>query len=443
MSGKLVLFMLLLLYNGDCMNDSKIIIVSENNPSISKDDDKCINCGLCKVCCKKSVLMGSDMECIYCGQCILSCPVGAIKPKYEYPELEKVIKANEKLVIGITSPAVRVSLGEAFNMKKGLNVEGKLVNSLRKLGFDYVFDTTFGADLNTLEEANELLNRIDSGTNLPLFSSCCPSWVKYVYDNHRELIDNISTCKSPIAMLSTIIKEYFSKVNNLDKKRIVVVAITPCTSKKYEKTLYKEIDYVITTSELAVWLKEREINFPSLRSSKYDKLFPRGSSSGVMYGSSGGVTLSILRTINYMLDGNDRTFSFPLKVLNGYDNIKTAEVVINNKNFLVAVIYTMPSLEKFLESGEYKKYHFIEVMNCDHGCVGGGGQVRVKSSEMENTYNERAKSLNKYDKKGDIRYPYKNKDILDLYSNFLMELGGDLSLKLLHTTDNLKEKTKC
>lgn len=414
------------------MSESKSVIITKDNPSIYKDDSKCINCELCKICCNKKILTSLDMPCVYCGQCILSCPVNALGVKCEYKDVEKVINSNEKIVIAITAPAVKVSLGEAFDMKKGSNIEGKLISSLRSLGFDYVFDVSFSADLNTIEESNELLNRINLNNNLPMFSSCCSSFVKYINDNHKELNENLSSCKSPIEMLSTIIKEYFSKINNLSKNRIVVVAIVPCTSKKYEKTLYKDTDYVVTSSELGVWLKEKNISFNTLKSSKYDKLFNRGSSSGVVYGNSGGVALSILRTIHYMIKGSDKTYTLNSKKLNGYNYINYIITIIDNKKYYFAIVRSLPELDRFIETGEYKKYHFIEVMTCENGCISGGGQPFVKRAYIDKTIKERAKSLNKYDKKNIVRYPYKNKDIINLYNYYLEEIGGELSIKLLH-----------
>lgn len=422
--------------------NNKSIIISKDNPSIIKDDNKCINCGLCRICCLKKVGVFPDKDCINCGQCIFSCPVHAITPKYEYMEVEKVLKLSKKVVIAITSPALKVTFGDEFDMEKGSKVEGKLVAALRKLGFNYVFDTSFGADLTTMEEANELINRINTNTNLPMFTSCCPSWVKYAVDNHKELLNNISTCKSPIAMFSTIIKEYFSNIKKIDKNDIVVVAITPCTSKKYERNLYPETDYVLTSSELGIWLKEKEIDFMSLISSKYDDLFSKTSGGGIIFGSTGGVTESVMRTVYYMLTGKDSKTLLCYDDVRGYKNFKTASITIDGIKILIAVIYTMPALEEFLEKEDYKKYHFIEVMNCPGGCIGGAGNSYIKQVKQEEFIKKRMESLYEYDNSNEIRYSYKNKDIIDIYDNFLKGMDSDMSIKLLHTNMN-DEEIKC
>lgn len=422
--------------------NNKSIIISKDNQSIIKDDNKCINCGLCRICCLKKVGVFPDKDCINCGQCIFSCPVHAITPKYEYMEVEKVLKLSKKVVIAITSPALKVTFGDEFEMEKGSKVEGKLVAALRKLGFNYVFDTSFGADLTTMEEANELINRINANTNLPMFTSCCPSWVKYAVDNHKELLNNISTCKSPIAMFSTIIKEYFSNIKKIDKNDIVVVAITPCTSKKYERNLYPETDYVLTSSELGIWLKEKEIDFMSLISSKYDDLFSKTSGGGIIFGSTGGVTESVMRTVYYMLTGKDSKTLLCYDDVRGYKNFKTASITIDGIKILIAVIYTMPALEEFLEKEDYKKYHFIEVMNCPGGCIGGAGNSYIKQVKQEEFIKKRMESLYEYDNSNEIRYSYKNKDIIDIYDNFLKGMDSDMSIKLLHANMN-DEEIKC
>ena len=227
------------------------IPISIDNPGIQRINERCVNCGVCRNICTNKVgicyqnKMEGNPACINCGQCILNCPMGAITPKYEYQKVKEEILNPKKVTVALISPAVRVSLGELFNIKPGTNVEKKIVNSLKKLGFNYVFDTTFGADLTVVEEANELLSRIKSNTRLPMFSSCCSSWVKYAEIYHPELLENLSSCKSPISMQNTVIKTYFANKNNIDSSDIVTIAITPCTSKKMEikRKLYSPILY--------------------------------------------------------------------------------------------------------------------------------------------------------------------------------------------------------
>ena len=242
----------------DIIEDKKVRI-SQYNPAIVRIPEKCINCGQCKKTCEKVVNLSYDLNickdpiCLGCGQCILNCPTGAIIPKYCYKEVKEIINTNEKVVVALISPAVRVSLGENFGFEPGDNVENKIVTGLKKVGFDYVFDTAFGADLTILEEVAEFAARLSNKGPIPQFTSCCPAWVKYAEVYHPELLDNLSTCKSPIGMQCAIIKEYFSKEKNIDSSKIVTVAITPCTSKKMEAREYtNNIDYVMTASELSI-----------------------------------------------------------------------------------------------------------------------------------------------------------------------------------------------
>ena len=244
----------------DDIHDKKIKI-DPYNPAIVRIIEKCINCGQCKKTCENIVNLKYNLKecknpiCLGCGQCLLNCPTGAIIPRYCYHDVKRTIISNEKIVVGIISPAVRVALGEMFNLKSGDNVEKKIVTALKKLGFDYVFDTAFGADLTIMEEVTEFAKRLKEGLSLPQFTSCCPAWVKYAEIYHPELLENISTCKSPIGMQCSIIKSYFAEEKNIEPSKIVTVAITPCTSKKMEAKEYTpNIDYVMTTSELGIFL---------------------------------------------------------------------------------------------------------------------------------------------------------------------------------------------
>ncbi len=416
-------------------NKNSNINMFKESVSIYKDDNKCINCNLCKLYCNKIVGISSFNDCINCGQCIFSCPVRALSPKNEYNEVEKIIKTKEKIVIGIVSPAVKVQLGEFFNIDESKKIDGKIVSSLKKLGFNYVFDTSLGADLTTILEAKELIDRIKSNTNLPLFTSCCPSWVKYANTYHKELLDNISICKSPISMFSTIIKEYFSKIINVDKDKLLVVAITPCTSKKYEKTLYPETDYVITSSELSDWINKNNIDFINIEDSSYDDVFKDASGSGIIFGSSGGVTESIMRTVYYLLTNKDSKKLLKYKIIRGNEKIKKSKLIINGLTINIAVIHTIPALEEFLKTDDYKKYHFIEVMNCNGGCIGGAG--RIYNKKLENEYLiKRSKALYNYDKTNKLRYSYKNKDVINIFSNFL---NNESNLNKLYT-NKIKSK---
>jgi ferredoxin hydrogenase len=335
----------------------------------------------------------------------------------------------------LTSPAVRVALGESFNSPE-VNVEGKMVAAIKELGFDYVLDTTFGADLTIMEEANELIERIESGKNLPQFTSCCPAWVRYVEIYHPELIDNLSTAKSPISMQTAMIKSYFAEMMDIPREKIVTVAVAPCTSKKLEAKIHPETDYVITTQELSLMIKEKEINFNELQPAEFDPLMQRGSGGGVIFGSSGGVTESALRAVYYFLTKKEPPeHLLDFKEVRGYDNIKEAEVVIDNLKLHVLVAHGLTNIEKVISDlKEHKKqYDFIEVMNCPGGCVGGGGQPLGITSKQQESNEKRQQGLYEEDRNLKLRNCYANPEIIDIYRSYL---GYPLSEKaelLLHT----------
>ncbi len=425
----------------DVVEDKKIRI-SQYNPAIVRIPEKCINCGQCKKTCEKVVNLSYDLNvcknpiCLGCGQCILNCPTGALVPRYCYKEVKGIINTNEKVVVAMIAPAVRVSMGENFGMDSGDNTEGKLVTALKKLGFDYVFDTAFGADLTIMEEVAEFAARLTNKGPMPQFTSCCPAWVKYAEIYHPELIDNLSTCKSPIGMQCAVIKEYFSKEKNIDPSKIVTVAITPCTSKKMEAREYTiNIDYVMTASELSILLKEEDIKLNNLNDSEYDKLLGEGSGGGVIFGNSGGVTESVIRTLyRIMTKTNLKKDQLVFTDLRGFNGIKEATIDINNYKLKVAVVQQLENLEELLKNDRYKKYHFIEVMNCKGGCIGGGGQPLCQITQLDKIRELRAEGLYNIDTKRAVRFAHDNKELKLLYKNYLRKPLSEESFKLLHTS---------
>ncbi|MDD4187237.1 MAG: [Fe-Fe] hydrogenase large subunit C-terminal domain-containing protein [Bacilli bacterium] len=407
----------------------KRVYVDPDNPSLMRIEEKCINCGACSSTCINSVNIrykNPDKPiCINCGQCILACPTGALVPKYDYNKVLELISDKSKTVIVMTSPAVRVSLGDAFGLKPGEFVEGKMISALKKLGFKYVVDTAFGADLTSMEEAAELQERVNNDDVLPMFTSCCPSWVKYASIYHSEILPNISTCKTPIGMQATYLKKIFSKEKKIKSKDLVVVALTSCPAKKYE-TLNSDCNYVITTSELALAIRENNIDFKTLDDSKFDSLV--GSSSGMIYNTSGGVMLSVLRCYYKLETGNDL---IPEKILiKDRDFYKEYNLKINKKQVKTAVIYQMENLEKFLPIKD--EFLFIEVMNCNHGCVGGGGQIPTPIVDQNGIFNKRSKSLLNQDNGSSVKYPYKNPEIKKAYKTYFSKPLSKKSNELFH-----------
>ncbi len=422
--------------------EEKSIRISEYNTAITRIPEKCINCGQCKKTCENIVNLRYDLNkckepiCIGCGQCILNCPTGALVPKYEYKEVKEILDANEKIVVAIISPAVRVSIGESFGLEPGVNSEKKLVSALKQLGFDFVYDTAFGADLTVLEEAAEFIERLQNKKALPQFTSCCPAWVKYAEIYHPELLDNLSTCKSPIGMQCAIIKSYFCEKKGFDPSKIVTVAITPCTAKKMEAREYTlNIDHVLTASELELLLKEEEIKLPELEDRDFDQLMGESSGAGVIFGSSGGVCESILRTLNKILTNKNLTKDeLRFEELEGFEGIKEASILIGKYKVKVAVVQQMENLEKILENNYYKQFHLIEVMNCKGGCIGGGGQPLCQIPKLDEYREKRSKGLFEIDKKRAVRSAHDNAEIKLLYKEYLKNPMSEKSFELLHTS---------
>ncbi len=419
------------------------IPISKNNPGIERIEEKCIKCGLCSKICQNKVGIHYDPKkskepvCISCGQCSLNCPVGAILPKYSYKKVMNYINDTDKVVIAFTAPAVRVALGEEF-LSEDDNVEKKMVTALKELGFNYVFDTTFGADLTIMEEASELLERLKENKNIPQFTSCCPGWVRYLEIYHPKLLKYLSTCKSPISMQGSMIKNYFSEMAEIPKENIITVAVTPCTSKKSEILNYNDdTNFVITTSELAMMIREKEIDFNNLKDTNFDHIMQRGSGAGIIFGSSGGVMEAALRTAYYFVNKkNPPRELLNLEDVRGYNNLKEATVTIGNNKLNVLVVYGLTNIEpilKELENGNCK-YHFIEVMNCPGGCVGGGGQPLGIVSKQKEVIEKRIKSLYNEDSDSITRNSYENQDIIDIYSSYLEKPLSKKAIDLLHTT---------
>ena len=434
--------------------------IEPDNPSIRREESLCIKCGMCKEVCTAQIGVhgtysladtGGKAICIHCGQCANVCPPASITEVYEYPAVRAAVKDPEKVVIVSTSPSVRAALGEEFGMPKGEFVQGKMVALLRALGADYVLDTNFCADLTILEEASELIQRITTGDKpLPQFTSCCPAWIKFAETYYPELLPNISSAKSPIGMQGPTIKTYFAQKMGIDPEKIVNVALTPCTAKKFEirrsemnaagKKLgiptMRDMDQVITTRELALWAREEGIDFASLPDSDYDRLMGEASGAGVIFGNTGGVMEAALRTAYAFITGQRPPEALlDLQPVRGYDGIREASLEINGLTVNVAVVYGTANARKMIErirSGE-KQYHFIEVMTCPGGCIGGGGQPRDILADADETRKARMASLYRRDASMQRRLSHENQEILQLYREFYGEPLSELAEKMLHT----------
>ena len=421
---------------------SNAVKIAKDNPSIERIESKCINCGVCALTCEKLEGRTKEAEkqivCVNCGQCVQRCPTGALIPKRENGKLEKA-KEEGKICIAYTSPAVRVAIGEEFGMEYGTFAQGKLVSALKELGFDYVFDVTFGADLTIMEEASELIKRVKENKNLPMFTSCCPAWVKYAEIFYPELLNNISTCKSPIGMQGAMVKNYFAEKNNLDKNKLYTVAITPCTAKKYEITR-EEIegtDLVLTTTQVADTLKDKKIDFRNLEDKEYDKMLGEGTGAGMIFGNTGGVMEAALRTAYKMLTGEELTQNnIEFNVVRGMENVKEATININGLLLNIAIVHKMADAKQILEDVKNgkSKYHYIEIMNCEGGCVGGGGQPKTIDEKQIEVKEKRIAALYNKDKVQKIRCSHQNPEIISAYEEYLGNPLQGRAKELLHTT---------
>ncbi|PNV62869.1 hydrogenase [Clostridium sp. chh4-2] len=436
------------------------IPVSESNPSIFRHEDLCVKCGQCRRVCEEDVVVGKLYDlfktndepiCIHCGQCTNVCPVNSLTEKEEYQQVKAAIRDPEAIVIFSTSPSVRVGLGEAFGMPNGSFVEGKMVSALHALGGDYILDTNFAADLTIMEEASELVSRIQSkSAPLPQFTSCCPAWVKFVETFYPDLRSHISSVKSPIGMQGPSIKTYFAKQMGIDPTKIVNVALTPCTAKKFEIRReemnasgkyygiedMRDMDYVITTRELAKWMKEENIQLNGLPEGTYDSLMGTASGAGVIFGNTGGVMEAAARTAYHLITGeNPPKDYYTLVPVRGVDGIKEANVTINGIPLRIAVIHeiknAVPVLEQ-LRNGS-SPYDFIEVMTCRGGCIGGGGQPKTEVPMTDMVRFARIASLYNRDSSMTLRLSHENPDIIKIYQEFYEKPMSEKAEEMLHT----------
>lgn len=394
----------------------KRVELSKDNLAIMRIEERCINCGMCGKTCQENNNIPTD--CINCGQCLLTCPTGALVPRFCYHKVLDYLHDTNFQVMVITSPAVRVAIGDAFGYEAGTFLEGKMVSALKALGFAKVFDTTFGADLTVMEEAQELVTRLENHQNLPMFTSCCPSWVNYVSKFYPEKKNNLSTCKSPIGMIGAMVKSYYAEYNEIDPHKIILVALTPCVSKKEEIYHNPDVDYCITTSELVLMLKEMNIDFTKLNDQEFDKLLGKGSGAGLIFGASGGVMEATLRTAYYLINGEKAPANFyNLQQVRGSKNFKEATIDLKKYQIKVGVINKLATIKEVKE--KLNDLAFIEVMTCPGGCVGGAGQGLVAINKLAEYQEKRQAALYQDDKNNKIKNSYENEEIKEAYDTFI------------------------
>lgn len=430
-----------------------------------RDNNKCILCRRCSAVCEKVQGIGviganergfatniscafemglAETSCVSCGQCIAVCPTGALTEKDCTDEVFKALADPEKFVVVQTAPAVRAALGEAFGLPIGTNVQGKMVSALRRLGFDKVFDTDFSADLTIMEEATELLDRINNGGTLPLITSCSPGWIKYCEHYYPDMTENLSSCKSPQQMFGAITKTYYAEKMGIDPAKIVMVSVMPCTAKKFEigrddqsAAGVPDVDISITTRELARMIERVGLNFLSLPDEDYDDPLGRSTGAAVIFGATGGVMEAALRTAVETLTGKELP-SPDFKEVRGVEGIKEATYHVAGLDLNVAVASGLANARKLLDdvkSGK-KNYHFIEIMGCPGGCVNGGGQPQQPASVRNFTDIRalRAKALYNIDAEMPLRKSHENPAIKQVYDEYLGKPGSHKAHEILHTT---------
>lgn len=451
--------------------------VDRLTPSIYRDTSKCVLCGRCVERCKNAHGLGilgfekrgfnttvapaenrsfAASPCILCGQCVSVCPTGALMEVSEIDKVDNAMKSG-KFVVVQTAPAVRAALGEEFGMKIGTLVTGKMVAALKRLGFKKVFDTNFAADLTIMEEASELLDRIQNGGVLPMITSCSPGWVNYAEYNYGDLLPHLSSCKSPHEMFGAILKSYYAEKNGIDPKDMFVVSIMPCTAKKSEKARPElsvngipDVDAVLTTRELAKLIKRSGINFTKLPDEDFDNdIVGDYTGAGVIFGTTGGVMEAALRTAAFKLTGEELQ-SPNLTQVRGFDGIKEATFTIGGKEIKVAVAHGMKNAKVLLDDirAGKSKYLFIEIMGCPGGCIAGGGQPYVKPCFLPNEDNDildtykqkRASALYQEDESKALRVSHKNPQIIKLYEEYLEKPNSHKAHELLHTHYTAKER---
>ncbi|HEY9113357.1 MAG TPA: NADH-dependent [FeFe] hydrogenase, group A6 [Bacteroidales bacterium] len=430
-----------------------------SSASIVRDPEKCILCGRCVYACEEVMgvacidfinrgnrsIIGTAFNqglntssCVNCGQCIMVCPTGALTEKNHFPQIQEALNNPAKRVVVQYAPSISVSMAEELGMPAGTDINGILNAALRKIGFDHVFDSSFSADLTIMEESAELIDRVSNGGTLPMITSCCPGWVKYAEEFASDFIPNLSSCKSPQQMMGAIIKTYFAEKENLKPEEIFSVSIMPCTAKKFEAQRVEmtnegisDVDAVLTTRELTKFLKLYGIDMFNIQPELTDSPLGFRSTAGKLFGASGGVMEAAIRTAHFKLTGKELV-QFQVPAVRGFEGRKETKLNINALELGIAVVNGLANAKKLLDEirNGRNDIHFIEVMACPGGCIGGGGQHIGATDEQ---LRARARALYKIDESETLKVSHKNPEIIELYNNFLGEPLGHKSHELLHT----------
>lgn len=441
--------------------------IDSSSNSIFRNPNKGVMCRRCETMCNEVQTVGTlsglnrgfnaivapafniplgESSCTFCGQCVAVCPTGALVEIDATQKVFDAIRNPKKHVVVQVAPAIRVALGELFNMEPGKVTTGKLVTALRKLGFDVIFDTDFSADLTVIEEASELVDRIKNNKTLPMLTSCCPAWVRFIEMNFPEMLDIPSTCKSPQIMMGTMVKTYYSNKTGIPAKDIVMVSIMPCTAKKAEAARdelgtkeLRDVDYVLSTRELGRMIKLFGIDFNNLEEGNFDNLMGQSSGAGTIFGTTGGVIEAAVRTAGEWLSGQSLG-KIEFQELRGLKGIREAEINIGDLNLKIGIAHGLGNARKLLEGIKSKKYKFdaIEIMACPGGCIGGGGQpYHHGHSEI---LLKRQEALYEIDRNKKIRKAHENPMIKEIYETYLGKPYGERAHELLHTRYVPREK---
>jgi NADH-quinone oxidoreductase subunit G len=437
----------------------------DESPALLRDLTKCVMCRRCETVCNKVQTVGAltgngrgfnakvgtasmiplaDTSCTFCGQCANVCPTGAITGNCYVSQVWKAINDPSKTVIVQTAPAVRVAVGQEYGFKAGEPITGKLVAGLRRLGFDKVFDTDFSADLTIMEEGHELVERVKSGKNLPILTSCCPGWINFLEHHYPDLLDIPSSCKSPQQMFGAIAKTYYAEKIGVKPEDLIVVSIMPCQAKKYEAARpefshngVKDVDYVVTTRELIAMFHEAGVNLAHLEDEEYDNPLGESTGAGVIFGVTGGVLEAALRSVTFMLTGkNPEGDKINYRAVRGLDGVKEATVeVAPGLNVNVAIASGLGNARKVLDMvrADRNRFQAIEIMACPGGCINGGGQPLIHDDDRKAALERRMEGLYTEDANKSVRLSHENKDVAKLYAEFLGEPGSEKAHHLLHT----------